>query len=527
MKKAIAAVLVALSVSAPAHANWLFGADPSCEASDLACLKDLALTSILTDIKENDPRNHSGPGRRYAKLESRLTVEEAQAARAKIEAVAPSEDFWSLYNRDTNEAQARKSMNYEGILSAVEGRGYPDQMKWRVFISDAIFLTANGSDADKLGDLFLREPEFFAKYAEQESVPIIAYMARSNLDALKDFAADPDMPKRTLLSSLTPLALEAELACRDGDTALGKDIMAFRNSYAETQIYTPELSFLPLVNSFPFVLACEGEEQAIAELAEIEAGLESVPTGQSITYRGLKMSIDGMRIRYVMDYVVLPLSYHYNDTGRVDDAKALFEKYKAASVELAYDEAGKPVYVAQAEDHPMFADYSEAKKVELGIRITDLMDYAWEEALERRAEGDRYSSDLATRLDYFINRFDPPFKICCSDGQGVETMIEDLVTASASDPVPPEGLTRALDLIARAEKSGKRTGISSDAVSALRLSMAEKPNGCALSDDRLNELIVEVEEIEDIASRTIGLLEVIAYQQTPLGDRTDAPCILK
>lgn len=527
MKQILAAGLMAATIAAPAHANW-FGGGPSCEAADVACLKEQALATIVQEINDNDPQNHSGAGRRYGLLVPLLNGDEAVAAEQRFEEAGAGDAFWGIYDRDRGEAVARKSMNYEGILSAVEGRGYPRAIEWRDFISDAIYQTLNGPDASKLVDLYLRETAFFEQYAQGSTRFIVAHMARSDIEAAEAFGRDADKPKAPLYRALSMIGDAAAATCASGDLDLGKRIMALRDTHAQTQQYSPELAFLPLMARFRYILACDGEAAALEELTKIETGLDAIPKGQIVKYKGLEMSIDRMRDNDLREDVIRPLAYHLFDTGRQAQARALFDKYVGPSFVIGYDPSSDTnITAANALDHPAYANITASERTGLQDRIEERLQYEWENDLEIRASQPRYAADPATRLAYYADVFDPKFEICCADGDTLEDMVDDIVAASGTLPVPPKAISRAWELTQRAKAQGKRPGSNIMPVVAIKLATAETYVGCALDDDRLNELLAEVEQLDEPSHQFAGLLGMIAYHQAPVSPRGDAACVIR
>lgn len=495
--------------------------DPSCDAIDVACLKNLAVQTIIGEIKENDPRNHGGAGERYFELKGFLDADEVNAAQIAINTAGPSEQFWRAHDQGRDDALARESMNYAGVRDGILGHGYPKTMRWDHFIGDAIAMTINGSDADLLVDLYLEETALFAEYAERASGAIITYMARAQIETVEQFGANPDTPKNTLYRSLDELGYVAAQTCLEGDITLGNRIIAFRDTHAQTQQYSEELAFLPLVSRFNYILACEGEAQAMIEFSKIEEGLENVPNGEIILKDGLTLSVDRMRSDRVMDSVVRPLAYHLLDTGRENEARALFSRYIAPSVEIGYDlTTGSPITATNALEHPHYAEISEVDRANIAQQIQERLDYEWERDLEIRAQQDLYSNDAAVRMDYFTSRFDPKFEICCTDGQHVEDMIEEIEAASRYGLVSGEIIARAVELSERAKAADQKPGTYMPAV-LVKLATIEKSRGCALAETRLNILLTEIETLEHQQWQFEDILAMIEYNCKPRGARLD------
>lgn len=526
MYRLIVASLLSMTFAVPAYAEDL---SSGCDAADTNCLKNFAVQAIVDELEENDSESHSAPGAQYFELAGFLDMPEDDAARLAFDRAGASEVFWGMYYKLSDERDARAWMGYEGVEDGIMGRGYPEGVRWNDFIFDAIAQTINSADADRLVDLYLKETALFTKHAKRPSGMIVGYMARTQIDRLEQFGADPTTPEDALPSNLDAISDAAVQTCLAGDISLGKRIMALHDTHARTQEYSEELAFLPLTSQFRYILACEGEAQATVEFARIEEGLEKLPKGKMIIYDGMRISVDRFRLDVIMDRVVRPLAYHLSDTGRENEARALFSRYVAPILEIGIDPTTNTIITAMnALEHPAYAAISAADRAILAEKVQKSLDYEWDRELESRDEQDIYSDDASVRMDYFTSRFDPKFENCCTDGDYLDDMIGEIAAASRAGPiVPPKTIARALELTERAQAADQAPGKFLPSVLA-RLATIERSRGCALPEARLNTLLSEIESIEDDRWRFKGVVAMIEYNVTPLGSRlNDAPCIIQ
>ena len=383
------------------------------------------------------------------------------------------------------------------------------------------------------GDAGRQEPERPLRGNVQVLAAIVLDLARTIrdwviLNRFEDAARLAETPdgRRTLSAGLSTLIYAAENACRAGDSDLAVRIRALHADLAKTQVYEPKFGFLPLAQTFRAVLACDGEEAALARLAEIETAVEALPKGGVLEHRGLKFSVDRWRADEMSDEVYWPLVEHYMDLGDQDTALDFYIRANGHRRAIGVTADGRTLTVADIgspEAQEAFGDQDALREKwgpAMAEEMAEMMFYRQRDAAEDEVEAEGGNAEL----DFFLASFNPPFKICCTDQQQLQDMIELIVSAKGGKD-PGAAIARALDLAERAVASGKASGILLPNVK-LTLARVEKALGCEIPDDRIGSWLSGIESYRYEDHRQIALHEAYQLVTTPMGTPSSYPCQL-
>lgn len=499
------------------------GGGGPCQPPTAECLKTAALKRIADSIfAEDDPQRMGNHANRLLRWRPHLSAEEWAAALLQMEdAGAYGDRFWDPIKADDAERAVSDSLSYEGIRTAVFDRTWPKQWDWKPFIREAVNATLSGPDADKLADLWLAEQAFFDEFAKAPARTIRDWVILNRFEDAARLAETPD-GRRTLSAGLSTLIYAAEDACRTGESDLATRIRALHADLAGTQVYEPKLGFLPLSQTFRAVLACDGEEAALARLAEIETAVEALPKGGILEHRGIKFSVDRWRADEMSDEVFWPLVEHYMGLGKTDTALEFYIRANGHRRAIGATADGRTLTVADIgspEAQEAFGDQDALRE-----KWAPAMD---EEMAETMFYRQRYAAEgegAAAELEFFLASFDPPFKICCTDQQQLQDMIELVVTAKGGQD-PGAAIARTLDLAERAVASGKASGIILPTVK-LTLARVEKALGCEIPDDRIGAWLSGIESYRYEDHRQIALHAAYQLVMTPKGTPSAYRCQL-
>ena len=484
----------------------LFGSGIDCVPGDRACLLDAAHAQALENFRDEEVElNHSTHAHRAGRVLSHAPPDQRAAMLDAFRDAGADDAFVTTAQAELDAILAADGgYTIDALAAALESGQSPDTRPFHDYVREA-FQSLRQTHPDETIALLFDHIYLLWEQAFATVEDMHAFMARTDVAALERYAAAYRMPQS---GRYIPWEWQSAIAadrCRVGETAAGNRILALLE--AEIAEWDParERQAMHRADLTVGVLHCRGEDAAFAMIAPILAQMQDDLAAAEARYEGRERDfVLGVIHSEVMEGLIQPLVLHLYRTGRVEDARALYD--------------GNPVPVTGMTIGAM---------EEHGILGMEFSTEPFEWFVEGFEGADIHADDPRLALSWYVEDFVPDYEICCVDHQVSEFALEH-VEAHWPEPPAPAAAERILAEFAGLAEAGDRYA---DDLTMARLTIAtleRRTHGCMLSDDSQAATIDAIEALPFDDQKVDALLAMVRYLDTePAGDADMASCIVR
>ena len=477
-----------------------------CAPRDRACLLDAAHAQALANFRDEEiEQNHARHAEAAARVLGRAAPEQRMAMLDAFRDAGADDAFVAAAQAELDAILAADGgYTIDALAAALDSGRSPDTRPFHEYVRRA-FEALREPHPDETIALLFEHIDLLWQDAHSTVEDMHAFMARTDVAALERYAAAYRMPQSGWYIPWEWQSAIAADRCRVGETEAGERILALLE--AEIAEWDPdrERQAMHRADLTQGILHCRGEDAAFAMIEPVLSQMQDDLAAAETRYEGREREfVLGVIHSEVLQDLIQPLVLHLYRTGRVEDARALYD--------------GNPI-PASGMTIGATADH--------GILGMDFQTEPFEQFVEWFRNTEIHGPDPRLALSWYVEDFMPNYEICCTDQQ-VSAVALEHVEAQWPEPPARAAAERVLAEFTNLSEAGDR---HVDDLTMARLTIAtleRRTHGCMLSDDALAATVDAIDALPFDDQKVPALLAMVRYLDTaPAGAADAAACIVR